>query len=159
MKRKEFLKTACPAVAFGFFGITLLEACSPSGDDNTYTDPSNSTNSTSGITVSGTNVSIDLTNDTFSALRNTGGWMNILSQGLLVLRVSSTTVRAFSNCCPHQGTKNQWSYNNSKFRCGDHGNSYDLDGTISSCNSGKTSGALTSYEATLNGNSLNIVKA
>jgi phenylpropionate dioxygenase-like ring-hydroxylating dioxygenase large terminal subunit len=85
--------------------------------------------------------------------------MNLLAQGILVLRISNTSFRAFSNCCPHQGTKNQWSYTNSKFRCGDHGNSYDLDGTISSCNSGKNSGALTSYEATLNGNTLNIVKA
>jgi cytochrome b6-f complex iron-sulfur subunit len=159
MKRKEFLRTACPAVAFGFFGISLLEACSASGDDNTYDNGGNTTNDTSGISVSGSTVSLDLNNAAFSALQNTGGWMNLLSQGILVLRISNTSFRAFNNCCPHQGTKNQWSYSNNSFRCADHGNSFSIDGTASSCNSGATSGALKSYEATLNGTTLNIVKA
>lgn len=158
MKRKEFLRTACPAVAFGFFGISFLEACS-SGDDNNDENNGNTTNDTSGITVSGSTVSLDLNNAAFSALQNPGGWMNLLSQGILVLRISNNSFRAFSNCCPHQGTKNQWSYSNQSFRCSDHGNSYSIDGTASSCNSGAASGALKSYEATINGSTLSIVKA
>ena len=166
MKRKEFLKTACPAVAFGFFGVTLLQACSSSddgfNDENNYTgnDSNGNTNNTnSGITVSGNNISIDLTNNAFAALRNTGGWMNILTQGVLVLRISENSVRAFDNCCPHQGTKNAWSYSNQSFKCASHGNQFSIDGTTASCDSGATSGALTSYQATLSGDLLTIVKS
>ena len=167
MKRKEFLKTACPAVAFGFFGVTLLQACSSSddgfNDENNYTgnDSNGNTNNNtnSGITVSGNNISIDLTNNAFAALRNTGGWMNILTQGVLVLRISDNSVRAFDNCCPHQGTKNAWSYSNQSFKCASHGNQFSIDGTTASCDSGATSGALTSYQATLSGDLLTIVKS
>ena len=166
MKRKEFLKTACPAVAFGFFGVTLLQACSSSddgfNDENNYTgnDSNGNTNNTnSGITVSGNNISIDLTNNAFAALRNTGGWMNILTQGVLVLRISENSVRAFDNCCPHQGTKNAWSYSNQSFKCASHGNQFSIDGTTASCDSGATSGALTSYQSTLSGDLLTIVKS
>jgi Rieske Fe-S protein len=167
MKRKEFLKTACPAVAFGFFGVTKLQACySTDGGcngDNNYTgnDSNGNTNNNtnSGITVSGNNISIDLTNNAFAALRNTGGWMNILTQGVLVLRISENSVRAFDNCCPHQGTNIAWSYSNQSFKCASHGNQFSIDGTTASCDSGATSGALTSYQATLSGDLLTIVKS
>ena len=34
-KRREFLKNVCPTVALAFFGVTMLEACSSGGEDDT----------------------------------------------------------------------------------------------------------------------------
>ena len=38
--RREFLKKVCPTIAFAFFGLSFLEACS-SGDDPNDSDPGN----------------------------------------------------------------------------------------------------------------------
>ena len=38
--RREFLKKVCPTIAFAFFGLSFLEACS-SGDDSGNYNPGN----------------------------------------------------------------------------------------------------------------------
>ncbi len=138
-KRRKFLKTACAPVVFSMFGVSIIEACSK--DDNADTSAvssnnssnngsssnnSSSNNSSSGNSGQSTSsgLKIDLNNSQFSNLTEEGGWMNYTEQGLLLLRVSANEIRAFSNTCPHQGAKNSWSYNNSRFRCARHGRSF-----------------------------------
>ena len=138
-KRRKFLKTACAPVVFSMFGVSIIEACSK--DDNADTSAvssnnssnngsssnnSSSNNSSSGNSGQSTSsgLKIDLNNSQFSNLTEEGGWMNYTEQGLLLLRVSTNEIRAFSNTCPHQGAKNSWSYNNSRFRCARHGRSF-----------------------------------
>ena len=145
-KRRKFLKTACAPVAFSMFGISLIEACSKE-DDTPRANNLNNQNNSSGSS-SDNSVAIDLENSIFSSLNNVGGWINYSTENMLLLRITSTEIRAFSNVCPHQGSQNSWSYNNSKFRCASHGRSFE-----DSC-----SGGLTCYTATLQGSTLTVTR-
>ena len=51
--RRHFLKEVCPTVAFAFFGLSLLEACSSGDDDVATTNPNNGAGTNSGYTKSG----------------------------------------------------------------------------------------------------------
>lgn len=132
--RRVFLKKVCPTVAFAFFGVSFLEACSAdsleedTGDGTTPTG--NDGSSDSGYTKSGSTYTIDLTHSNFSELSSTGGWMNGSGIGIqaLFLRTSSTNIQAYSNQCPAHGQRNQWvKVNDSTFKCNHAGNSYSTD--------------------------------
>ena len=145
-KRRKFLKTACAPVVFSMFGISLIEACSKDDDSSTTTNLNNQANT--GGSSSDNSVTINLENSMFSDLNNVGGWINYISENMLLLRISSTEIRAFSNVCPHQGSQNRWSYSNSKFSCAQHNRSFE-----DSC-----SGGLTCYTATLQGSTLTVTR-
>ena len=156
-KRREFLKNVCPSVALAFFGVTMLEACSSGGDDNEV--PSNGdggTGNSKGYTVSGNTVVITLSNSNFSSL-NSNGWMNFGAEAMLILKIDASTYRAFTNSCPHQGSRNSWSYSTSedRFVCGTHNNSYPTDCETS----GTVGGPLKCYTTTLNNGKLTISKS
>ena len=140
--RRDFLKEVCPTVAFAFFGISFLEACSADSiedDTNVGTTPQNNNNggnsnnggsSSNGFTKNGSTYTIDLTHPNFSQLSVVGGWMNGSGIGIqaLFLRTSSTSIQAYSNRCPAHGQRNQWvKVNNSTFKCNHAGNSYSTD--------------------------------
>ena len=89
--RREFLKKVCPTIAFAFFGLSFLEACS-SGDDSDNYNPGNddqnggsdnndNNNNPLGYTSSGSVFTIDLNHPNFSNLSSVGGWMNGYSIG------------------------------------------------------------------------------
>merc|ERR1712086_96926 len=118
-KRREFLTNVCPSVALAFMGVTMLEACSSGGDETDLGNNGDSGgNNNNGYTVSGNTVVIDLSHSAFSTL-GSNGWMNFTAQGMLLLKIDSSTYRAFTNSCPHQGVRNAWSYNSSedRFKC------------------------------------------
>ena len=167
MERRKFLQNTCPTVTFAFFGLSFVQACSKSDDDessyaagsgNNSSDPyGNDSQSDNGITESGNTLTLDLTNSTFSGVNSPGDFTNLTSVGVLLLKISNTEYRAFDNCCPHSGSKNAWSYTNDKFRCGTHGNSYGIDGNnIVNCGSASTSGDLKKYSTSLNNDTLTI---
>ena len=149
--RRDFLKEVCPSVAFAFFGLSFLEACSSSDDDVAVANPNNgnSPGTNSGYTKSGNTYTIDLTNSNFNQLSNTGDWMNGKNIGIpaLFLRISSTEIQAYTNSCPHQGVNDRWVLvGGDTFKCNQHGNSYSAD-----CNS-----ALTCYNTVLDGDTLTL---
>ena len=173
VERRKFLKDSCPTITFAFFGLSYIQACSKSDDDSSSYSSNNSnivnndtnsadsvgsnTQTNSGIVSSGNNITIDLTNSNFSSLSSPGDFINLTSVGVLLLKISNSEFRAFDNCCPHSGTKNDWSYSNQEFRCGTHGNSYGIDGNnIVNCGSAATSGDLKNYTTSLAGDSLTI---
>ena len=98
-----------------------------------------------------TSISIDLSNSSFSDIEALGGWMNYTAQDMLLLRISDTEIRAFSNVCPHAGANNQWSHNNSKFTCGNHNRSFNDDCSGSGLK-------LTCYTTEIDGNSLTVTR-
>ncbi len=138
------------------FGLSFIQACSKSDDEgSSYNSNSNisgstgqssqgtSTQTNDGINQSGSTVTLDLSNSTFSNLTNPGDFINLLSINIIILKISNTEFRAFDNCCPHNGSQNSWSYSNNEFTCGTHGNSFNIDGSdVKDCNSGATSGGL-----------------
>jgi len=165
MHRRNFLKNTCPTITFAFFGLSYIQACSKSDDSDYNTsiiinDNSGNTssgNTSSGISVSGNTITLDLSNATFNGLNNPGDFINLTTNELLVLKIGSNEFRAFDNCCPHNGARNKWGFGNDKFTCGEHGNSFSIDGNdIKACNSGSTSGGLTRYTTSLNGQTLTI---
>ena len=119
-KRREFLNNVCPTVAMAFLGVSLLESCS-SGDG----DVDNGGGTDNGYTKNGNDVTINLNHSNFSKLKN-DGWQNFYQEKILLLKISSSSYRAFTGTCPHQGVHTAWSYNgsSSEFVCGQHGNSY-----------------------------------
>ena len=166
MERRNFLKHTCPTITFAFFGLSFLEACSKS-DDESSSYGSNSNNSTStygsdanadnGIERSGNTLTLDLTNSTFNGIINPGDFINITSEGVLLLKISNTEFRAFDNCCPHSGSRNAWSYSNEEFVCATHGNAFGINGNnIVNCGEAATSGDLKTYSTSLSGDSLTI---
>ena len=160
--RREFLKKVCPTIAFAFFGLSFLEACSTGGDsDNDHSggndqnggsdnnDNNDDNNDPLGYSSSGSVFTIDLTHPNFSNLSSVGGWMNGYSVGLsmLFLRISSDHIQAYTNVCPHQGTQNQWSLQSgNSFRCANHNYSFD-----STC---ETSSSLPCYSTNIDGDNL-----
>ncbi len=124
--RRDFLKTSCAPVVFSVFGISLFEACSSGGDDG-YETATPASNNEGGSVEVDNKVTIDLSSSDFSDLTEIGGWMNYSSKNMLLLRISDTEIRAFTNVCPHQGSNNQWSHSDSKFVCANHGRSFSDD--------------------------------
>ena len=170
MERRKFLQNTCPTVTFAFFGLSFVQACSKSDDEaSSYSSDSNGNSSdpygndsqsSNGITESGNTITLDLTNSNFSNLASPGDFVNLTSVDLLVLKISNSEFRAFDNCCPHNGSKNSWSYENESFKCATHGNSFSIDGNdVKSCNSGSTSGGLKRYTSSLSGDVLTITKS
>ena len=79
----------------------MLEACSSEGEDSLSNGDGGPSNT--GYTVNGNTIVIDLNHSSFSSL-NSNGWFNFKSQAMLLLKIDSSTYRAFTNVCPHQGT-------------------------------------------------------
>tara|TARA_Y100001954_G_C15776775_1_gene587442 strand:+ start:1026 stop:1529 length:504 start_codon:yes stop_codon:yes gene_type:complete len=143
--RREFLKKVCPTIAFAFFGLSFLEACSTGddsdndnsgGNDQNGGSDNNDNNNPLGYTSSGSVFTIDLNHPNFSNLSSVGGWMNGYSIGLsmLFLRISSDHIQAYTNVCPHAGTQNQWSLQSGNiFKCANH--NYSFDSTCETSNS------------------------
>lgn len=149
-KRRDFLKTACAPVVFSMFGVSMLEACSSGDDDGYGTPPAPGNTNNSSEDQEEKSITIDLTDSDFSEISDVGGWMNYSGENMLLLRISDSEIRAFSNVCPHAGANNQWSHNDSKFTCGNHGRSFndDCSGTMK----------LTCYNTTIEGNTLTVTR-
>jgi Rieske Fe-S protein len=157
--RRHFLTQTCPSVAFAFFGLSFLVACS---SDSNAAGPTNTDQpgGESGFEVNGNTITVDLSNANFSDISEPGGYTNILTAGVLLLRISTTEIAAYDNCCPHDGTRNQWYRTGNNWVCDDHGNSFSSDGVNErSCNSGATSGGLKKFTTTLNNNTLVVTKS
>ena len=156
--RREFLKKVCPTIAFAFFGLSFLEACSTGddsdndnsgGNDQNGGSDNNDNNNPLGYTSSGSVFTIDLNHPNFSNLSTVGGWMNGYSIGLsmLFLRISSDHIQAYTNVCPHAGTQNQWSLQSGNiFKCANHNYSFD-----STC---ETSNSLPCFSTNIEGDNL-----
>jgi hypothetical protein len=107
-KRREFLNNVCPTVAMAFLGVSLLESCSSGGDDSDINGGGNNGGgnngggSDNGYTKNGNDVTINLNHSNFSKLKN-DGWQNFYQEKILLLKISSSSYRAFTGTCPHQG--------------------------------------------------------
>ena len=133
MRRALFIKKVLV-----FLGITssltlLLSSCEAeeempleeelSEEEQAYLDLKEKTKE-DGFLLDGKLLYVDITNDLYSKLQNTGEFVNDTDHYVLLLRKTDESILAFSNCCPHLGTSNRWSYSNGSFRCANHGNSF-----------------------------------
>lgn len=143
--RRQFMKQSCPLlIASVIGGGAMLTACSKK-------EIQNPTPINGGYTLSGKTLTIDLDHSDFAALQSKG-WINFLEQNVLILK-SNGAYRAYTNCCPHEGTRDRWSYSSAKnnFVCGNHDKSYKAD-----CKTAGSGGVLNCYPTELSNRELKI---
>ena len=163
MKRALFIKKVLVFLGITSSSTLLVSSCEAeereeeipveeelSEEEQAYLDLKEKTKE-DGFLLDGKLLYIDITNDLYSKLQNTGEFINDTDHYVLLLRKTDETILAFSNCCPHLGTSNRWSYSNGSFRCANHGNSFGTGtGFVANCSSNSTSGNLKQYTTLLN---------
>ena len=160
MKRALFLNKILVFFGITSFSALLLSSCETedempleeelSGEEQAYLDLKEKTKE-DGFFLEGKLLYIDLKNNLYSKLQNKGDFINDSNHYILLLRKTDESILAFSNCCPHIGTSNRWSYSNGSFICGNHGNSFGTGkGFVVNCNSNSTSGNLKQYTTLIN---------
>ena len=160
MKRALFIKKVLVFLGITSSSTLLLSSCETeeeipleeelSEEEQAYLDLKEKTKE-DGFLLDGKLLYVDITNDLYSKLQNTGEFVNDTDHYVLLLRKTDESILAFSNCCPHLGTSNRWSYSNGSFRCANHGNSFGTGtGFVANCSSNSTSGNLKQYTTLLN---------
>ena len=163
MKRALFIKKVLVFLGITSSSTLLLSSCEAeereeempleeefSEEEQAYLDLKEKTKE-DGFLLDGKLLYIDITNDLYTKLQNTGEFINDSDNYVLLLRKTDESILAFSNCCPHLGTSNRWSYSNGSFRCANHGNSFGTGtGFVANCSSNSTSGNLKQYTTLLN---------
>ncbi len=115
--------------------LTLVVLSGCSGDS---TGPS----AIDGVTVSGSQVTLDLTKVTM--LSSVGTALFIPSARVVVLRTGTTTFKAFTTTCTHAGCAVN-SFADGRINCPCHGSQYDTNGQVVA---GPAPRALTQYATT-----------
>lgn len=147
--RREFFRrglTTVGTVAFGTLTAEIFSAC-----DNLLTGPDKDGDG------GPDSVTIDISLPENQALASVGGTIalganHVDSQGILVYRSGSSTVKAFSRQCTHQGcTVDPFAGGISNCPC--HGSQFNLSGTPVV---GPAQSPLDQYTATLSGNLITI---
>jgi cytochrome b6-f complex iron-sulfur subunit len=136
MKRKEFLSMVgmgAVAVACGY----CVGGCKK--DEEIIEAPTN------------VDFTLDLTNSSYSVLRNNGGV--VYNGGVLVARLVTGVYVAVSQRCTHTGTVVLYDVNNNFFHCPTHGSNFRTDGSVIN---GPASRSLARYNTTLNGDLLRV---
>ena len=150
--RRDFIERAGMTAVMSAFGLGFFTSCSDSEDQN----PSNPTptppGGTSGISVSGSIISIDLTSQT--GLAQAGGWLLITNAKTLVVNVGGSYM-AMTSVCTHSACDRNWTFSNSRFTCTCHGSQFDTSGNVLQ---GPATLPLKSYSTELKGTSLTITK-
>ena len=176
--RREFIRKASAITLVGGTAF-ILEACgggsptsSDSGDnDNTGGGDTGGGNTGGGNTggETGNGYSYDAATKTITiditkihqSLQNTGGGIALNpnetfdNRGIIVLRTSTSGVRALSRVCTHAGQSVIINSSANNLLCPSHNSIFDLNGNVLS---GPASGSLTKYNATLSGSIITITQ-
>ena len=145
-------------MVLAIIGSTLLDSCDNAKEETAVIVPQEEKEyldqmkaiGTTGFLLVQNKVYFNLKHATYSKLLTATNFVNDLDNGVLLLRQSDSSLLAFDNCCPHLGTKNQWSFQSNKFRCANHGNSFGIDSVqIANCSSNSTYGNLRSFKTLL----------
>lgn len=156
--RLEFLRTAGSVALFAAMGITV-SACgvTNTNDDSEEGGGSGGGGGTdTGVTVTGSIVTIDLTKSGGQPLAPSGGWLLNTQAGILAVNINGSVIRAFTNVCTHSGCPNSWEFGNSLFTCTCHNSKFNTAGEVVQ---GPATRDLDEYTVSRNGNIVTIDKA
>lgn len=145
--RRKFLESAGISLVLGTFGVSFFTSCSSMEDADPSIPPSNSS---SGITISGNTIKIELNIQTL--LKTAGNWLLIENARILVANVNDTYV-ALTSVCTHSGCSDNWTFSNNRFTCTCHGSAFDPSGRVLN---GPATAPLTQYTTKLSGTTLTI---
>ena len=176
--RREFIRKASAITLVGGTAF-ILEACgggSPTSSDNGDNDNTGGGDTGGGNTGGGDTggetgngysydaatktITIDITK-IHQSLQNIGGGIALNpnetfdNRGIIVLRTSTSGVRALSRVCTHAGQSVIINSSANNLLCPSHNSIFDLNGNVLS---GPASGSLTKYNATLSGSIITITQ-
>ena len=171
--RREFIRKASAITLVGGTAF-ILEACgggSPTSSDNGDNDNTGGGDTGGGNTGGETGngysndaatktITIDITK-IHQSLQTIGGGIALNSnetfdnRGIIVLRTSTSGVRALSRVCTHQGQSVIINSSANNLLCPSHNSIFDLNGNVIS---GPASGSLTKYNAILSGSIITITQ-
>ncbi|WP_297337533.1 Rieske 2Fe-2S domain-containing protein [Algoriphagus sp.] len=149
--RRKFLEKTGTSLILATFGAAFFTSCS-STDDADPASPTPSGNSSSGITISGNTISIDLSVQT--ELTSPGNWLLIENAKTLVANVNGSFV-ALTSVCTHSGCDRNWTFGNSRFTCTCHGSVFDPSGQVLQ---GPATTPLTPYTTQVSGTKLVVTR-
>ena len=177
--RREFIRKASAITLVGGTAF-ILEACgggSPTSSDNGDTDNTGGGDTSGGGDTgggdtgggTGNGYSYDAATKTITidisrihqSLQNINSGIALNAnetfdnRGIIVLRTSSSGVRALSRVCTHAGQTVIINTGGNNLLCPSHNSIFDLNGNVLS---GPASGSLTKYNATLNGSIITITQ-
>lgn len=158
--RRGFLRQAGLLVLTGTFGTALGCDSSTANDFGGSSSTGDSSAGTNGITLSGTILTIDLTQQV--RLASAGGFLlvqRISGQSVraALVNVDGTEIRAFTSICTHQACDiNHYSTGSQRLQCPCHGSQFDLDGRAVR---GPATRALTPYTVNRNGDTVTVTLA
>lgn len=153
MKREKFIGTICPLLLASMLASPVLVSCSKeeeptiplSEEEEAYLNIIALLNE-DGYLTEGKKLHIHLNHKRYQNLDQNESFVNDMENGLLLLRKTEDALLAFDNCCPHLGSRNQWTFSNNKFRCNNHGNTFGTsEGFTSYCSSNSRSGNLRQF--------------
>lgn len=126
--RRKFIEKAGLTAVMSTFGVSFFTSCSSTDEDDI--NPSNTNNggnASTGITVSGSTIVVDL--EVQTRLASAGGWLLIGNAATLVANINGTYV-ALTSVCTHSGCADNWSFSNSRFTCTCHGSVFNSSGDV-----------------------------
>lgn len=126
--RRKFIEKAGLTAVMSTFGVSFFTSCSSTDEDDI--NPSNTNNggnASTGITVSGSTIVVDL--EVQTRLASAGGWLLIGNASTLVANINGTYV-ALTSVCTHSGCADNWSFSNSRFTCTCHGSVFNSSGDV-----------------------------
>ncbi len=123
--RREFLRTSCATAALLALGVDLA-ACDAGDPDGGNPPP---VGGDTGITLSGSTVTLDLTGTRARAVASAGGFLFVAQAHLVVLNLDGTEIRAFTSVCTHQGCDVD-EFSGGLLHCPCHGSQYGTDGQV-----------------------------
>ena len=132
MERRGFLKAATALCGMAVVPV-LLDSCSKQSSPKVV------------------NMAIDLSNSGYAMLNTVGG--SIVKDGVLVMRVNTTTFSAIDAACTHEGCTVAYNSSNSKVVCPCHGGTFDTNGAVIS---GPPPSPLAKYTVTQSGTILTV---
>jgi cytochrome b6-f complex iron-sulfur subunit len=157
-QRREFLMKAGSAALFAALGINLL-SCSSSDDTGPSGGGGGNTGGSSGITISGNNVSVDLSNTNNTALGNAGSWRVLIPGQIILINIDGNNFRAFTSICTHQACDKDWTYSNNSQRltCTCHGSIFSS--VTGSVINGPATAPLKEFQVSRVGATVTIIKS
>ncbi|WP_111670981.1 ubiquinol-cytochrome c reductase iron-sulfur subunit [Algoriphagus litoralis] len=149
--RRKFLEKTGASIVLATFGAAFFTSCS-STDDADPTNPNPPGGSSSGITISGNSISINLSIQ--SALNTSGNWLLIENARTLVANVNGSFV-ALTSVCTHSGCDRNWTFGNNRFTCTCHGSVFDPRGQVLQ---GPATAPLTQFGTQVSGTTLVVTR-
>ena len=149
MERRDFIRTTCCSAALAALAGTLA-GCDSAGPETDVP----STGGDTGITVSGSTITLDLTGSRARQVASPGGFLLITSARTVVLNVGGD-IRAFTSVCTHQQCDIS-SFSDGRMTCPCHGSQFTTTGEVAR---GPAAAPLTEFAVSRNGDVVTITRS